>query len=191
VDNEALSEQNNEHDEESRIEGFYKHNTKANADAPEVDISNVSWEKKFDNTGSIDMLWGDKEDEVVTELIKEVPLSQDGTNIAEHANVVNVEEQFHSLLSSNQSQDEAPARRLSSPTESMTNQTHPNEANVTSDNSQEEQCDSNIIVHFQNDGLLSSYVNKLTLIKSVAEYISLDEPEGRYHGASCSSSDFP
>ncbi|KAI8581564.1 hypothetical protein K450DRAFT_231922 [Umbelopsis ramanniana AG] len=128
VDIESPSDHNYEHDEESSTEGFYKFNTKANADTPEFDISNVSWEKKFDNTASMNMLWGNKEaDEVATELNNELSSPQGSTNIAEHANVVDVEEKLQNLLSSSQSQGSDPASLITSPKESTTIQNHPSE----------------------------------------------------------------
>ncbi|KAG2187010.1 hypothetical protein INT44_003238 [Umbelopsis vinacea] len=175
VVNESPPEQCDEHDEESSAEGFYKFNTKATADTSEVDISNVSWEKKFDNAGSIDMLWGNKEDEVADELNNEPASSHGSANVAKLANVV--EEKHQNLLSSSQSPEKDLFELVTALKKSTKIQSHPYETNITSDTPEEEQCHANIIVHFQNDGLLSPYVNKLSLIKSVAEYISLDEPE--------------
>jgi hypothetical protein len=185
VHDETLSERNDEREEEGALEGFYKFNMKANDDAPEVDISNVSWEKTFDNTGSMNMLWGNKEDEAATELNRELPKAQGDANSAERTNAIDLEEQPDASQSSNQNQAKDPAKHVTSPKELMTTQNHPNETNTASDSSEDEQNDFNIIVHFQKNGSLSAYVNKLSLIKSVAEYISLDEPEGEYLEASC------
>ncbi|CAO3669420.1 unnamed protein product [Umbelopsis ramanniana] len=177
IEDDTLSERNDEREEESGPDGFYKFNVKANDDAPEVDISNVSWEKTFNNTGSMNMLWGNKEDEAATELNSELSTAQGGTNSAERTNAVDAEEQPDASQSNHQNQAKASAKHVTSPKELMAVQNHPNETNTASDSSEDEQNDSNIIVHFQNNGLLSTYVNKLSLIKSVAEYISLDEPE--------------
>lgn len=185
IEDDTLSERNDEREEESGPDGFYKFNVKANDDAPEVDISNVSWEKTFDNTGSMNMLWGNKEDEETTDLNSELSTAQGGTNSAERTNAVDAEEQPDASQSNNQNQAKASAKHVTSPKELMAVQNHPNETNTASDSSEDEQNDSNIIVHFQNNGLLSTYVNKLSLIKSVAEYISLDEPEGEHLEASC------
>lgn len=180
IDNEPLSARNDEHEEESGPEASYKFNANSNNDAPEVDISNVSWEKTFDNTESMDMHWGNKEDVMTTEVNSEVSMAQGDTNRADSINTVDAEEEPDSLQSSKKNEAKASAAHATSPKELMTIQNYPNEANTASDSPEDEQNDSNIMAHFQNNGLLSIYVNKLSLIKSVAEYISLDEPEGEY-----------
>ncbi|KAH8549975.1 ribonuclease H-like domain-containing protein [Umbelopsis sp. PMI_123] len=158
-------------------ENTYKFNSNSNDDAPEIDISNISWEKKFDNNEAISMHWEDKVKEAAGEFSNEQSLLQESSNSEELSKLVKDEEHTSNLSHTKQEQDKALTEHLTSPKELITSGSPADGTKSESDISEDEQNITCIMKHFENNELLSPYVNKLSIIKAVAEYISLDEPE--------------
>jgi hypothetical protein len=159
-------------------ENTYKFNSNSNDDAPEIDISNISWEKKFDNNEAISMHWEDKVKEAAGEFGNEQSLLQESSNSEELSKLVKDEEHTSNLSHTKQEQDKALTEHSTSPKELITGGSPADGTKSESDISEDEQNITCIMKHFENNELLSPYVNKLSIIKAVAEYISLDEPEG-------------
>lgn len=138
------------------------------------------------------MVWGGNTSNEADEMPMEQPMEKlpvdNGSNTTDLEDMIN---EAHNRLKAGNTTNDCSSRKTASTTDNkdVSEATMGDGATVDVPDVIEEDPNAiNILTYYGVDGLLSQYTNKLTLIKSVAPYISLVEPEGSTsHAINCLS----
>jgi hypothetical protein len=218
IDREALEDEVGDDGREATQEIVYNWDTVPTAnDAQDIDITNISWDKKYHNDESAGMLWGNDSN-------NEIPSEQMPINDAGYSDLAGMEAMVNTTripsITKNTASDNETLNIVHSPATQDSNMVTfekveianassvpEEEKNTASDNETlnivhspaiqdsntvtfekveianassvpEEENNINVLKYYKEGEFLAQYTNKLSLIKSVAPYISLAEPEG-------------
>jgi hypothetical protein len=175
---EALEDEVDDDGQEATQEIVYNWDTVPTAnDAQDIDITNVSWDKKYENDESAGMLWGnDSNNEISAE---QMPINDAGYSDLAGMEAMANTTRIPSITKSTTSDNETLNTVYSTATQDSNTVTFEKDeiANASSV-PEEEKNNINVLKYYEEGEFLAQYTNKLSLIKSVAPYISLAEPEG-------------
>lgn len=177
IDREALEDEVGDDGREATQEIVYNWDTVPTAnDAQDIDITNISWDKKYHNDESIGMLWGNDSS-------NEIPAEQTPINDAGYSDLEGTEAMVDTTripsITKNTASDNETLNTVCSAATQYSNTVMFEKDEIANDSSVPEEEKNNVnVLKYKEGEFLAQYTNKLSLIKSVAPYISLAEPEG-------------
>jgi hypothetical protein len=152
-----------------------------NDQQPDIDITNISWDKSFENEYSAGLFWSDD---------TSTAMQTDQIQIEPHGNKEGVSDIGASNVADtsigNESTRQQQVELTAVPDEHVAVDDELDKAALTFESKQDSKSiqssddmqEYKITNCYEEGGLLEQYINKLHIMKSVSDYLSLTSPEG-------------
>lgn len=147
---------------------------------PDIDITNISWDKSFDNEFSGGMSWSDDASNPIP-TNQEIVYQDDNKSEADETIISKISIDAVTDMAVQQQAEHTTLQELADKAAVRVEDKQTREDNEFSDIPQcsDDTPNTNVVNCYKEGGKLEPYINKLHIMKSVSDYLSLTSPEGK------------